>query len=78
MLQFHFKIAHIAGSFNTAADFLCSLELKVTEKIHLIIREDVQTAPIEVTISSSDVADAEQFLITEADGQDETKEQILQ
>ena len=40
VLQFKFKIAHIAGSVNTAADFLSRLELKVTEKIHLKIRED--------------------------------------
>ena len=38
MLQFNFKIAHIAGSVNTAADFLSRLELKVTEKILLKIR----------------------------------------
>ena len=52
VLQFNFKIAHIAGSINTAVDFLSRLELKVTEKIHLKIREDVQTTPIEVSISS--------------------------
>ena len=57
MLQFNCKIAHIAGSFNTAADFLSRLELKVTEKIHLKIRVDLQTTPKEVTTSSSDVAD---------------------
>ena len=34
VLKFNFKIAHIAGSINTAADFLSKLELKVTEKIH--------------------------------------------
>ena len=56
VLQFNFKIAHIAGSVNTAADFLSRLELKVTEKIHLKIQEDVQTTPIEVSTSSSDVA----------------------
>ena len=33
VLQFNFKIAHIAGSINTAAEFLSRLELKVTEKI---------------------------------------------
>ena len=32
VLQFNFKIAHIAGSVNTAADFLSRLELKVTER----------------------------------------------
>ena len=78
VLQFNFKIAHIAGSVNTVADFLSRLELKVTEKIHLKIREDVQTTPIEVSTSSSDVADEEQFFITQPDSQDETEEQIPQ
>ena len=78
VLQFNFKIAHIAGSVNTAADFLSRLELKVTEKIHLKIREDVQKTPVEVLTSSSDVADEEQFFFTQTDGQDETEEQILQ
>ena len=57
VLQFNFKIAHIAGSVNTAADFFSRLELKFTGKIHLKIREDVPTTPIEVTTSSSDVVD---------------------
>ena len=78
MLQFNFKKAHIAGSVNTAADFLSRLELKVTEKIHLKIREDVQTTPIEVSTSSSDVADEEQCFFTQSDSQDETEEEILQ
>ena len=79
VLQFNFKIAHIAGSVNTAADFLSRLELKVKERIRLKISEDVQTTPIEVTTSSSDVADEEQFfLFTKTDDQDETGEQILQ
>ena len=38
VMQLNFKIAHIAGSVNTAADFLSRLELKVTEKIRLKIR----------------------------------------
>ena len=78
VLQFNFKIAHIAGSVNTAADFLSRLELKVTETICLKIREDVQTTPIEITTSSSDVADEEQFFFTHTDDQHETEEQILQ
>ena len=78
VLQFNLKIAHIAGSINTAADFFSRLEVKVTEKIHLKIREDVPTTPIEVTRSFSDVADEEQFFFTQTDGQDETEEQILQ
>ena len=78
VLQFNFRIPHITGSVNTAADFLSRLELKVTEKIHLKIREDVQTTPIEVSTSSSDVADEEQFFFTHPDTQDETEEQTLQ
>ena len=75
MLQFNFKIAHIAGSVNTAADFLSRLELKVTEKIRLKIREDIQTTPTEVTTSSSDVADEEQFFFTHADDSNESEDQ---
>ena len=78
VLQFNFEKAHIAGSVNTATAVLSRLELKVTEKIQLKIREDVQATPIEVTTSSSDVADGEQFFFTQADGQDETEEKILQ
>ena len=77
-LQFNFKIAHIAGSVNTAADFLCRLELKVTEKIRLKIREDIQTTPIEVTTSSSDVADEEQVFFTQTDNDNESEEQTLE
>ena len=78
VLLFNFKTAHIAGSVKTAADFLSQLQLKVTEKIRLKIREDVQTTPIEVTTSSSDVADEGQFLFTQANGEDETEEQTLE
>ena len=59
VLQFNIKIAHTAGSVNTSADFFSRWELKVTERIRLKIREDVQTTPIEVTTSSSDIADEE-------------------
>ena len=78
VLQFNFKIEYIAGSVSTAADFLSRLDLKVTEKIHLKIREDVQTTPIEVSTSFSDVADEEQFFFTQTDSQDETEGKILQ
>ena len=78
VLQINFKIAHIAGSVNTAADFLSRLELKVTEKIRLKIREDIQTTPIEVTTSSSDVADEEQFFFTHADDSNESEEHTLE
>ena len=78
VLQFNFKIAHIAGSVNTAADFLSRLELKVTEKICLKIREDIQTTPIEVTTSSSDVADEEHIFFTHEDDAKESEEQTLE
>ena len=59
VLQFNFKIAHNAGPVNNAAEFFSRLELDVTEKIRLKIREDLQTTIIEVTTSSSDVSDEE-------------------
>ena len=75
VLQFNFQVAHITGSVNTAADFLSRLELKVTEKIRLKIREDIQTTPIELTTSSSDVADEKQFFFKHADDGKESEEQ---
>ena len=79
VLQFNFRIAHVAGSMNTAADFLSRLEFKVTEKIRLKIREDIKTIPIEVHTSSSDVADEEQFFFTPQDNEEaETEEQTLE
>ena len=38
----------------------------------------MQTTPIEVTTSSSDVADEEQFFFTHTDNQNETEKRILQ
>ena len=64
VLQFNSNITHIAGSINTAVDFLSRLKLYVTEMIRLKIREDIQTSPIEMTTSTSDVADEEQFFST--------------
>ena len=71
VLEFNFKIAHVAGSVNTAADFLSKMELKVTEKIRLSIREDIQTTPTVVTTSSSVAADEEQVFFAKADNRDE-------
>ena len=78
MLQFDFEKAHISGSVNTAADFLSRLELKDTEKIRLKIREYIQTTTIDVTTSSSDVADEEQVFFTQADNTDESEQQNLE
>ena len=77
-LQCNFKTTHIVGSANTAGDFLSRLESKVTEKIRLKIREDIQTTPIEVTTISSVVADEEQFFFTQADCGDETEEKTVE
>ena len=78
LMQFNLKIAHIGGSVNTAADFLSRLELKVTEKIRLKIREENHTTPIEVTTPSSDIADEEQIFFTHADDNKESEEQTLE
>ena len=45
--------------------------------MRLKIGEDIQTTPIEVTTSSLDVADEEQFLFTQADNNDESEEQAF-
>ena len=71
MLQFNFKLAHTAGSVNTAANFLSRLELIITEKTRLKIRENIQTTSIEVTTTSPEVTDAEQFLFAQADNENE-------
>ena len=78
VLQFNFKLADIARSVNTAADFLSRLELKVTEKIRLKIREDIHITPFEVTTSSSDAADEDQFFFPHADEGKESEEQTLE
>ena len=78
VLQFNFRKAHIAGSVNTAADFFSRLELKVTEKIRLKIREDIPITPMEVTTSSSDVADEEQIFFIHADDAKESEQQTLE
>ena len=61
VLQFKFRIMHVAGSQNTAADFLSRLELTPKEKVQLKLRDDIITAPIEVNLQSTDVADEEQL-----------------
>ena len=78
VLQFNFIIAQMAGSVNTVAYFLSRLEFKVTEEMHLKIREDIRTTTIEVTSSSSGVADEEQFFFTKADNYDVSEQQTLE
>ena len=71
----YFQKAYIAGSVNAADYFFSGLELKVTEKIRLKIREGVQTTNIEVTTSSSEVAREDDFSFTQTNDEDETEEQ---
>ena len=78
MLQFNYKTAHIAGSVNTAANYLSRLEIKVTEKKRLEIREDIRTTPIEVTTTSSDAVDEEQNFFTQADSENGLEKQTLE
>ena len=75
VLQFNFTIAHVPGRMNTAADFLSRLDLDPKEKVQLLIRDDIQTTPIEVHIQSSNVAEEEQFYFLPEDDI-ETEEQI--
>ena len=75
VLQFHFKIAHVPGRMNTAANFLFRLDINPKNKVLLQIREDLQTTPIQVNIQSSDIQEEDQFYFLPEDDS-ETKEDI--
>ena len=77
MLQVFFKIAHIAGPINTAAEFLSRGELKVTQKINVKIWVDVQKTPLRLTTSSSDNVDEKFFFFTQADDENVWEKQNL-
>ena len=76
VLQFKFRIMHVAGSQNTAADFISRLELTPKEKVQLKLRDDILTSPIEVNLQSSDVADKEQLFFL-PDEEDESEQEIF-
>ena len=78
VLQFNFKIAHIAGSVDAAADFISELEMKLTETICFKMQEGIQKTHIEVTMSSSDVVDEVQFFFSQEVKENESEEQILE
>ena len=63
VLQYNFVIAHVAGSMNTAADFLSRTEVNPTEKLEMNIRNDIQTKAIEVNIQSTGIVEEEQIFI---------------
>ena len=76
VLQFKFRIMHVAGSQNTAADFLSRLELTPKERIQLKLRDDIITAPIEVNLQSTDVADEEQLFFL-PDEEEESEQEFF-
>ena len=63
VLQYNFVIAHVAGSMNTAADFLSRTESNPTEKLEMTIRNDIHTKAIEVNIQSTGIVEEEQIYI---------------
>ena len=52
---------HVAGTQNSAADFLSWIDLNPKEKVELKIRDDITICPIQVNLQSIDVADEEQL-----------------
>ena len=73
VLQYNFVIAHVAGSMNTAADFLSRTEVNPVKKLEMSIRNDIQTKAIEVNIQSSSIVEEEQIYILPDDEFDENK-----
>ena len=76
VLQFNFHIMLVAGTQNTAADFLSRIELNPKERVELKIREDITIRPIQVNLQSTDVADEEQLFFL-PDETIETEEEII-
>ena len=68
-----FVIAPVAGSMNTAADFLSRTEVNPVEKLEMSIRNDIQTRAIEVDIQSSGIVEEGQIYILPDDEFDENK-----
>ena len=63
VLQYNFVIANVAGSMNTAADFLSRTEVDPTEKLEMAIRNDIHTKAIEVNIQSTGIVEEEQIYV---------------
>ena len=73
VLQCNFVVAHVAGSMNTAADFLSRTEIDPTEKLEMTIRNDIHTKAIEVNIESSGIVEEEQIYVLPDDEIDENQ-----
>ena len=74
VLQFKFRIMHVVGSQNTAADFLSRLELTPKGKVQLKLRDDILTPPVEVNLQSSEAAVEEQLFFLPDDGEESEQE----
>ena len=73
VLQNYFVITHVAGSMNTAADFLSRTEVDSTEKLEKAIRNDFHTKAIEVNIQTSGIVKEEQIYDLPDDDIDENQ-----
>ena len=74
--QYNFVLAHVAGSMNTAADFLSRTEVNTIGKLELNIRKDIkdiQTKAIEVKYQSSGINEEEHVDILPDDAFDENQ-----
>ena len=78
VLQFNFHIMHVAGTHNTAADFLSRIDLNPKGSVELKIRDDIIIRPIQVNLQSTDVADEEQLFFLPDETIETEKEILLQ
>ena len=69
---------HVAGTQNTAADFLSRIDLNPKERVELKVREDITFRPIQVNLQSTDVADEEQLFFLPEETIETEEEVILQ
>ena len=76
VLQFNFHIMHVAGTQNTAADFLLRIDLNTKERVELKLRDDITIRPIQVNLQSRDVADEELLYFLQVETT-QTEEEIL-
>ena len=73
VLQYKFVIAPVAGTMNTAADFLSRTEVDLTEKLEMTIHNDIHTKAIEVNIQSSGIVEEEEIYVLPDDESDENQ-----
>ena len=69
---------HVAGTQNTAADFLSRIDLNPKERVQLKIRNDITIQPIQVNLQSTDVADEGQLFFFPEETIETEKEILLQ